>query len=602
MPERRHALKGLRCPDCLTENLIGTFYCSACAAPLLPVEMIPAAERPGLLAPQKLGPTDEPIEETTAGRARSHDALHESTETVRQQQDDEPSPSAERRYRIIRGDSCPVCRAASHITFTVDRTPQIPVAGCRDPAGCRCMLPEMETRSVRPPHPVTERHTDAVEAMPQRAPLLYDETTDSLSGEALLVFTTALVSEAMRRGFPLAVILLRAGDTNGEAGAVLEAPAQLLVLLETIRRTVRAGDLIGRFDARTFAVVAQGAEEAGATQIVERVRAALSLTAPSDGGSVPNLRHGVAVLPTAGTTVQELFQHAAGPLIHAEGSRRGLNKRSSGGIPGPLADGASGRNELALLLAEYERGELEAITIETEAGACPVCVDASRDAYRPEALPPLPLVGCGGLDGCRCHYGRARSSGGRSAPPLPAVTPSPLDIPRAWQAAALFGQDPKQSCRPQDLAAYLDAFPLLPVRIELPLQPGEAAYLLRQGRRGVDQAAAALMTGHLSEFPLHGSLAGWLAKLSKPPRAPFEAIPFWDPGLLCITNLRIIFGRRGAVESIMLREITSVGYLRGGFCCTAGKRGLRTVFLMPDALQVGLCLTRAMRDILAAAE
>lgn len=48
---------------------------------------------------------------------------------------------AEPRYRIVLGDTCPVCRAASRITFTAEHPPQIPIVGCRDPGGCRCALP-----------------------------------------------------------------------------------------------------------------------------------------------------------------------------------------------------------------------------------------------------------------------------------------------------------------------------------------------------------------------------------------------------------------------------------------------------------------------------
>jgi len=46
-----------------------------------------------------------------------------------------------RRYHIIVGDTCAVCRAASRISFPRERPPQIPVAGCREADGCRCSLP-----------------------------------------------------------------------------------------------------------------------------------------------------------------------------------------------------------------------------------------------------------------------------------------------------------------------------------------------------------------------------------------------------------------------------------------------------------------------------
>jgi hypothetical protein len=46
-----------------------------------------------------------------------------------------------RRYHIIVGDTCPVCRAASRISFSRERPPQIPLAGCQEAGGCRCALP-----------------------------------------------------------------------------------------------------------------------------------------------------------------------------------------------------------------------------------------------------------------------------------------------------------------------------------------------------------------------------------------------------------------------------------------------------------------------------
>ena len=58
-----------------------------------------------------------------------------------------------------------------------------------------------------------------------------------------------------------------------------------------------------------------------------------------------------------------------------------------------------------------------------------------------------------------------------------------------------------------------------------------------------------------------------------------------------------MFGRREAVESILLSDLRSISYVHGGFCCTIGARGRRTAFLVPDALQVGLCVTRAARDM-----
>jgi len=51
---------------------------------------------------------------------------------------------AEERYHIVLGDSCPVCRAVSRISFSAERPPRLPIAGCRETGGCRCTLPQFD--------------------------------------------------------------------------------------------------------------------------------------------------------------------------------------------------------------------------------------------------------------------------------------------------------------------------------------------------------------------------------------------------------------------------------------------------------------------------
>ncbi|HTE84303.1 MAG TPA: hypothetical protein VK821_06195 [Dehalococcoidia bacterium] len=67
-------------------------------------------------------------------------------------------------YRIILGDMCTICRAVSRITFPVNRPPQLPIAGCRDPGGCRCRLPILLPAAEAE---VTEPTVPAAEAAPQ---------------------------------------------------------------------------------------------------------------------------------------------------------------------------------------------------------------------------------------------------------------------------------------------------------------------------------------------------------------------------------------------------------------------------------------------------
>lgn len=131
----------LRCAECGKDNLLGTFYCGRCAAGLIPEAMIPPAARRashsagegGAPAATEAPPVEArvetlvlppPVTPPASVAGRGH-----------------PAAEGERRYRIILGDTCPVCRMVSRITFTPDRAPQIPIAGCRGRGGCRCSLP-----------------------------------------------------------------------------------------------------------------------------------------------------------------------------------------------------------------------------------------------------------------------------------------------------------------------------------------------------------------------------------------------------------------------------------------------------------------------------
>lgn len=141
----------LRCPECGADNAVGSYYCTACESPLLPEAMIPPKQRREKAAgsaaaaePAAPAATAQPAPEPMPASAPSAPAASApvpqpaasvlaETGTV--------SEDGERRYRIILGDTCPICRAVSRISFTRDRCPQIPIAGCREAEGCRCTLP-----------------------------------------------------------------------------------------------------------------------------------------------------------------------------------------------------------------------------------------------------------------------------------------------------------------------------------------------------------------------------------------------------------------------------------------------------------------------------
>jgi diguanylate cyclase (GGDEF)-like protein len=188
----------------------------------------------------------------------------------------------------------------------------------------------------------------------------------------------------------------------------------------------------------------------------------------------------------------------------------------------------------------------------------------------------------------------------REAPPESEVH-SALGIPRRWHDAALFGSHPKRSCTSADLAAYLDHYPLLPIKVDINLREGEVAYLVRQARRGRGSMAGGSHAAKGPCLPLEGSFAAWLKQAGRPQQLPLppapEVVQFWDSGSFCLTNLRIVFRRRGAVDSLLLADIAEIERLQGGFACVLGASRRRLVILVPNAMQVGLCVARAMRDL-----
>ena len=129
----------LKCAECGKDNPLGTFYCGRCAAGLIPEGMIPPAAR---RAAQSVGEGGAAaVTEAPPGDARVETILLPPPAAPRIHVEGSSPPEGEQRYRIILGDTCPVCRLVSRITFTPDRTPQIPISGCRERGGCRCSLP-----------------------------------------------------------------------------------------------------------------------------------------------------------------------------------------------------------------------------------------------------------------------------------------------------------------------------------------------------------------------------------------------------------------------------------------------------------------------------
>lgn len=123
-----------RCPECGADNARGTFSCGRCGAALLPDAMMPP---PGLGVAGHAASSSQ----GAAVYAAAPPSYGEDPPAALPPEGSFVSEQGETRYRIILGDTCPICRAASRISFRSDRPPQMPIAGCRDPDGCHCTLP-----------------------------------------------------------------------------------------------------------------------------------------------------------------------------------------------------------------------------------------------------------------------------------------------------------------------------------------------------------------------------------------------------------------------------------------------------------------------------
>jgi len=445
---------------------------------------------------------------------------------------------------------------------------------------------------------------------PERTPLL-DEVTGVFSEEAFRAFATILVEETGRRKASFGIILVQVDEPASESSDELTG-ALLRVVTGALKRSARRSDLIGRLGARGFGVVAQSTDIKGTLLLAERFRAELPdrLTI-GDRAFMPTISQGLASMPGDGRTLQQVLDAASQSLDEARsrGGRTIIASQSQAGTIGatPIFGLAvqrrateaaeQHRGTLAALTAAFNQGEIEGIAIQTQPGACSVCADASRDLYKPDFMLPLPVTGCNSPGGCRCSYSAPTLTARHGPPPIPALRDPHLEIPRRWSDAARFGAEPKRSCKPEMLAEYLDAYPLLPFGSDLLLRENEAVYLARPARRSWEHVTPSSSTVHGPQIPLAGPLRPWLKTIGKPPFLPSEALPFREEGVLYLTNLRLVFRQRQAVESVLLVDVSALECLREGIACAINGHGNRLVFLLNDATQVGLCIARAIHDI-----
>jgi len=380
----------------------------------------------------------------------------------------------------------------------------------------------------------------------------------------------------------------------------------MLLLGSALLRVVRGGDLVGRAGPAIFAVLAADASAAGASRLAERLHAALPATLTSPQGPVPlRVAIGIAGMPEAGSTLPELLPKAQQALQEALRSGRTssfFDPAAATETAGSRSLEGQRRDELARLSAAYTRQEIAGIVLRTQASACSVCVDASRDVYQPHLapIPALPLLGCTSPEGCRCFYSAPEQDPRRAPPPVPAHMLGRFEVPRRLRDASQFGADPKKRCKSEELAEYLEHFPLLPIEAPLPLQPREVAYLVREGgwaqlHPRLDEAARPEVT-----FPLTGGLRSWAQHPGGPRALPKDALWQQEEGLICLTNWRLLFRRAGAPRatgSILLADLQELEYLREGLACRVAGENWRTVVLLREPLLCGLYITKSVRDV-----
>ena len=253
---------------------------------------------------------------------------------------------------------------------------------------------------------------------------------------------------------------------------------------------------------------------------------------------------------------------------------------------------------LTLATGAFERGETDGIVLKPGAGACSACLDAARDVYRPDELPELPVPGCSTPSLCRCSYAPAPIDPRHRPPPTREVDSETLDIPRAWRDAARFGAGSRNTCRAEDLAAYLDAFPLLPVPVRLPLQQGEIAYLVRPIERGWEEGVRQGGVAALGPLiPLSAPFGAWIKTAPRPGPLPADSVHNRVEATLYLTNWRLLVAVGEEIESVLLADISGIEFFRDALVCTLGHRPERLVLGVHDALQVALCVGRAIRNI-----
>ncbi|MET8853577.1 GGDEF domain-containing protein [Amycolatopsis sp. NPDC004625] len=155
-----------------------------------------------------------------------------------------------------------------------------------------------------------------------------DEKTGLYNAGGWRELAERTLGDARRHAAPFGLLMLdldhfkQVNDTYGH----LAGDAVLHAVAHTITSAVRGrADAVGRFGGEEFVVLLPGLAHPASAAVAERIRNAVStLTVPVGQLSIKNLSAsiGIAVYPTAGTSLQRLLDAADTALYHAKATGR----------------------------------------------------------------------------------------------------------------------------------------------------------------------------------------------------------------------------------------------------------------------------------------
>jgi hypothetical protein len=547
--------------------------------------------------------------------------------------------SPDERLRIVLGDSCPICRAVSRLTFTFDHPPIIPVTGCREESGCRCSLPPPpEVRAFTDVHssasadladsatndsePQDLKQAPHEAAAADASPLIGVSPEESDDGQrsrrdlpsncqpwpAFIDIATLLSSQAARRGSAQSLLLIalnpapKVPDDSHEALEVAEVE-----LPRVAAGVIRSGDLLGLISERRVAVLASDTAIDGATVLGRRIEQEwIRNTGYINSESRGPLAIGIASMPEAGSTFEGLLDRTEESLTSVlANTERNLSLAATEerrlteafGQDKNIGEIERRRREcLAAATLACQRGEILGVAICAQPNACLACRVAAEHVYAPDNVPVLPSIGCTGPDDCQCSYAISKLVAPAGPEPPSPVRYETLNIPLPLYDAAVFSVHPSGQCRADLLAEYLDAYSLLPVVPDIEMLPNEVLYCRREAQRGWEASISDWATVKGASLPLQGSLADGIKLNAPPPSLPDDSVPYRQNGMMYVTNWQISFDAGGEHHSLNLREICGIEWFPNSIACHVTNRRQRIFFFLPNALQVGLVLTRAVRD------